>query len=33
MLISNKNKLSNASFYDYLSVNFVAYAEHLKMWF
>lgn len=33
MLISNKNKFSNASLHDYFSVNFVAYAEHLKLWF
>jgi len=33
MLISNKSKLSKASSSDCFSVNFVAYAEHLKMWF
>lgn len=32
MSISNKNKLSMTSSHDYFSVNFVAYAEHLKMW-
>lgn len=33
MLISNKKKLSNYSLHYYFSVNFVAYAEHLKLWF
>lgn len=33
MLISNKNKLSKASSHDYFSVNFLAYTEHLKIWF
>lgn len=33
MLISNLKKLSNYSLHYYFSVNFVAYAEHLKLWF
>lgn len=32
MLISNKTKLSRTPSHDYFSANFVAYAEHLKMW-